>query len=551
MKVWACLELRETGALGLPSRAGEKIGAAGRTALEHTVRRALGADGLEGVAVLVPAGGGEAALGLLGPAAGEENVRVLEVLQPDWPRREALRRSRKWSKDGWRLGLGQSIEADAAGHFPSLAAAGRELGADAVISVLPEAALLGPELLTGLVGHAAPGDQPPLPAASCQAPGGFAGLFGVVGWLEAIAARGLTYGETFAWRPEQLSQDPVHRPENWIAPLAVRRCEFRGAVDSRRGLETVSEVLRRSAGRDGLGPGAEEAARIVTADPALYAGRLPRVVEVELTTEGRVPFAGTPAAADLPARSMSRELFAKILDDLSAYDDVLLTLGGWGDPLAHPEVFDFLRLARERGVYGLHLDTPGTLLDEAAAGELLACDVDVVGVRLGADSAGTYRELTGRDDFERVSAGIRRLVEMRAAAEREWPFVAVEAEKRAEVEGELIGFFDRWSEAGAWPLIRPFSDYCGQLPDRATVHLTLAERVGCRRLMKELFVAADGSVPVCRMDFLMTGAAGSVAESSVEELWTSGRIAELREAQHRKDFGGFGLCAECRDWDNA
>ncbi len=546
MKIWACLELRETGPLGLPSRVTEKLG--GRSVLEHVVARVRKTSGLEGVAVLADPGAGESARGLLG--AEVEGVRVLEVLEPDTPRREALRRSRKWSKDSWRLGLMQSMELDAAGHFSSLLAAARTLNCDAVLLVYPEAVLADPELLEGLVEHGAPDGQPPLPTAVCQAPGGFAGLFAMAGWLDSMAERDVSYGGLCAWSPERGGQDPVHRPENWLAPVAVRRCEFRGSLDSQRSREMLDEVLRRAPGEDGLGPGAEEAAAIVTGDPALYAGRLPRVVEVELTTSGRVPFAQTPFAEEVPERSITRDLFEELLDDLSSYDDVLLTLGGWGDPLAHPEVFDFLKLAREKGIYGVHLDTTGVLLDEKKAQELLDCDLDVVSVRLGANSPETYKALTGRDDFEKVAGNVEKLLELQRESRRPWPYVSVEIEKRVELEGELIDFWDRWSEKAAWPLVRPFSTYCGQCEDKATVHLTLAERVGCRRLMKELLILADGTVPVCRMDFKAANPAGSVADKSIEDIWTSGRIAELRLQQHGRKFDGFELCPNCSDWDN-
>jgi hypothetical protein len=545
MKVWACLELRETGPLGLPSRAAEKLG--GRTVLEHTAARAAGTEGLEGVAVLVEPGRGGSARALLGALAG--SVRVLEVLGPDAPAREALRRSRKWSKDGWRLGIGQSMDLDAAGHFPSLAAAARELGADALVSVLPEAVLVDPQFLRGLIDHGAPEDQPPLPFAFCQLSAGFAGLFAMRGWLEPMAAQNRTCGSLFAWSRETSTANPIARHENMLTPLAVRRGEFRGTLDSRRGRELVDEILRRSPGADGLGPGAAEAVALVVDDPALYAGRLPRVVEVEITTAGRVPFADTPFALPAPERVMKRELFEKLLGDLAAYDDVLLTLGGWGDPLAHPEVFDFLALARQQGVYGLHLDTPGTLLDEQRARRLVESDLDVVSVRLGAGGAATYRQLTGREDFDAVTAAVARLIELRGEAGRAWPFVCVEAEKRVEAEGELVDFFDRWSREADWAVIRPFSDYCSQLPDRATLHLNLAERGSCRRLLKEMLVLADGTVPVCRMDFRAGEPAGSIAESSVEELWTTGRLAELRAGQHAGKFDGFRLCPACRDWD--
>jgi len=546
LKVWACLELRDLGPLGLASRAGERFGE--RSVLEHTVARVRRTPGLEGISVLTEPGGSEAASELLGAEAA--GVRVLEVLEPDTPRRDPLRRSRKWSKDSWRLGIMQSMEVDAAGHFPSLLAAARELNCDAVLLVYPEAVLADAGLLAGLIEHGAPEGQPPLPTASCQAPGGFAGLFAMTGWLDSVSQQDITYGGLCAWRPDQGSQDPVHRPENWLAPVAVRRCEFRGSLDSQRSREVLEEVLRRAPGENGLGPGAEEAAGIVTGDAALYAGRLPRLVEVELTTSGRVPFAQTPFAREMPERNMTRDLFAKILDDLAAYDDVLLTLGGWGDPLAHPEVFDLLKLAREKGIYGLHLDTTGVLLDEEKAGQLLECDVDVVSARLAANTAETYRALTGREDFEAVAANLERFLELQKETGRLWPFLTVEIEKRVEIEGELIDFWDRWSEKAAWPLIRPFSTYCGQCEDRATVHLTLAERTGCRRLMKELVILADGTVPVCRMDFKAASPAGNVAGKSVEELWTSGRIAGLRLEQHDRKFDGFELCPDCGDWDN-
>ena len=174
----------------------------------------------------------------------------------------------------------------------------------------------------------------------------------------------------------------------------------------------------------------------------------------------------------------------------------------------------------------------------------------MVSVRLGAATAETYRALTGRGDFEKTVANIKRLVELRGQTGREWPFVVVEAEKRLEAEGELLDLIDRWTEEVDCVVLRPFSDYAGQLADRAPVHLTLAGRLGCRRLMKEMRVLADGTVPVCRMDFRAEEPAGSIAEKSVEELWTGGSLAGLRAEQHRNKFDGFRLCPACRDWDN-
>ncbi len=543
MKTWVCMELRATGPLGLPSRAGEEL--EGRTVLARSVERALRTPGVEGAAVLVEPGRGAEVSGWLGACGAQ----VLEVLGTEPAGREAVRRARKWSKDSWRGGIRQTVDLDSWTDFPALAAAARKLGAEAILAVLPEGVLVDPAILDGLVQHAVPQGIRAMGSAFCQAPAGFAGLFALTEWLESAAAKDVSYGRIMALVPGATSHDPVHRPDNFLAPTPVRRCEFRGAVDSTRSREMLGELLRRSPGPDGLGPSAEESVALVAADPALYAGRLPRIVEVELTTSGLVPFADSPWGCRAPERRMDRGLFEKLLADLSGFDDVLLTVGGFGDPLAHPEVFDFLELAREKGVYGLHLETYGALLDEASSRRLLECDLDVVSVRLGAAGGETYRRLTGRDDFDAVAANVERLVALRDGTGREWPCVAVEAEKRVEVEPELLDFFDRWTAKCDWPVIRAASDCAGQLADRASVHLNLAQRTGCRRLMKELLVLADGTVPVCRVDFRASEPAGNLRERSVGELWTSGRIAELRGAQCAGRFDGFRLCPGCRDWD--
>lgn len=94
-----------------------------------------------------------------------------------------------------------------------------------------------------------------------------------------------------------------------------------------------------------------------------------------------------------------------LLDDLRAFGVPALLLSG-GEPLVRPDAFDLLAHAKAIGLK-VTLSTNGTLIDERAAGRLLAADVAYVGISL--DGIGpTNDRFRGVDGaFDRAIRGIR------------------------------------------------------------------------------------------------------------------------------------------------
>lgn len=71
-----------------------------------------------------------------------------------------------------------------------------------------------------------------------------------------------------------------------------------------------------------------------------------------------------------------------------------IVFSGLGEPLIHPDLFDMIRLSRERGL-SVTLDSNGHLLDGAVSKELVKLGVDSLVVSLDGIKPKTYAGVRG------------------------------------------------------------------------------------------------------------------------------------------------------------
>jgi hypothetical protein len=279
---------------------------------------------------------------------------------------------------------------------------------------------------------------------------------------------------------------------------------------------------------------------------------LPREVEIELTTE---PFfaGGSPVALrpDAPAERrgdpLDPALIRQLADELAAFDDSLVVLGGFGEPLAHPELPAVLSHLREAGVYGIAIRTDGTRLDTGTINTLIEFDVDVVSVFLDAWTPDLYRQLHGRD-MQPVLKAMDQLQHERVQRGKPGPLMVPEMMKAVQTVDEMEPFFDGWLRKCGWATLIGFNRYGGVLPDYSVVDMTPATRTACRRIGSRCSVLADGRVIACDQDFAAVRPIGSLHESTLGELWTGSAIAALRAHHACGRYDADPLCAPCSEW---
>ena len=359
-----------------------------------------------------------------------------------------------------------------------------------------------------------------------QAPPGLGVL--VVGrpLIEAMAASGATFGGALAYRPSRPALDPIGREVNLPIAAALRDTARRFIYD------TPEAQHRLAAVADTLGPGfatasadaVAAAARAAEgpAPPDAFDG-LPEELVIELTTRRLARGPVTPQHhADLPDADLDADLALAVAAQCK---DRLVTFGGLGDPVLHPRFAQTVRAAHDAGAAGIHVVTD-LLGPENHDGLLTTLPLDVVSVRLNADTAATYSDLMGVDAFAEVMRRLQGVFDARPATDRAsgLPWVVPRLVKTTGNLTDLEGFFDRWMHhVGHAVIDRAPRGGCGAgalMPDLGPVPMDppwTPPTPG--QVKRRLHVRASGAVTLCADDWHGRAALGHAADAPLERLW--------------------------------
>jgi MoaA/NifB/PqqE/SkfB family radical SAM enzyme len=111
------------------------------------------------------------------------------------------------------------------------------------------------------------------------------------------------------------------------------------------------------------------------------------------------------------SRHMPIALFRKLLPSLRNTE--LVFLQGWGEPLLHPDLFDMVRLCKERGKR-VGFTTNGMLLNDENLSRLVDLELDILAVSLAGTKAGTHDRLRKGTDFRKIVSSLDLLGRLKA-----------------------------------------------------------------------------------------------------------------------------------------
>jgi hypothetical protein len=317
----------------------------------------------------------------------------------------------------------------------------------------------------------------------------------------------------------------------WVvhAPFAARIATVRAIFDSpraklrmRRGLEPILPE------HGGVLPDWKEIVPALERQYAALPTFAPQHILVELCTGRFANGSASPHRYGTIQRApMTRALMERVLDQLGDARDVALTFSGLGDPMRHPELPSFIRMAKQAGVRAVHVRTE--LLAPAGAIEaMVEAGVDAVSVELHAACAHTYRDTMGFDRYEDALDNVRRLLELRRAAGGAdvdlfgLPFVVPRMQRRASTVADLAAFWQDWGRLGTAVMEAPPTAYVGDEVQLATDRLADASnplRSQRRELWRRMKVLSDGLVPAAECDLHGITAVASVQRLGVVESW--------------------------------
>ena len=227
---------------------------------------------------------------------------------------------------------------------------------------------------------------------------------------------------------------------------------------------------------------------------------------------------------------MDPDLFRRVIDENPQLDFVLAFQ--WGEPLLHPQFFDLVRYAADRGVRTM-ITSNGTHLTPENRARLLACGLERITFSVDGDdethfSIRHYPLARLREDVlqlrrERDAAGARLRIDVSMVVDRA-------------TEHALAGYRVAWKDV---------ADRVQAIPRIVAERRTLP----CRELWRgTLVVLWDGRVTVCCVDSEGTLQVGDARTERLTDVWNGARMQALRERHASRDFPS--LCAMCGEYEH-
>ena len=542
MKVIATIEadFRES-PLGTVSRLGEAL--CGETVLRRTVKRLLAAKRITSVHVITePTQRDEAEAAL-----GDLDVRIEVHEAGPVPWQSYIRSARKWALDGWRGGLSDSTVFDESTHIWVLDALAKREQADGVVPVPAAAALIDPKLLDQMIDHFETVRDEMRLTFTQSAPGLSAAIY-LPELLSNMAKSKQSTGRMMAYSPSEPRIDLLTKPCFYPVADTIAHAHGRCIADTQRTFNRMSRLCDELSNDEAID--ATAVSRWLMDHYWDDVCSLPGEVEIELTTDDPLPESTLRPRGQAVGRRgpMAPAVFGRLVDELAQRDDVRIVLGGYGDPLMHPQWPELIERCRSAGIFGIAVRTPAVHLDERAIEVLAEHRVDVLNVLIDAHSAETYHRVHRADHFDAVMANLERAFESQKRLGRPQPIVVCEMIKAHETIDEMEAFYDYWLRRTGTGVIAGPSHYSRQWPDRAVMSMAPPTRFPCARVFDRAMVLADGRVTACDQDFRGDHAVGSIAQNALEELWVGERMADVRRSHVRGTYDAMALCGACDEW---
>ncbi|HEC11942.1 MAG TPA: radical SAM protein [Acidiferrobacteraceae bacterium] len=245
---------------------------------------------------------------------------------------------------------------------------------------------------------------------------------------------------------------------------------------------------------------------------------------------------------------MTFDTFRRIIDETATgLEFAYLHLAG--EPLLHPEFERFIDYAAEQGVH-TGISTNGTILSKRRAKRLLASSLDTLIISIDGTDAETYKRIRGANSFNKVVRNTEGFLDLKEEAGK-GPFVVIQMICMEENHRQAKDFCRRWKRAGVNAVrLKRFFNFAGQVADMSPeindkMAVNNKPPKPCMLPWRQLAFYYDGTAVACCHDFLHETELGNIHQHSLEEIWNSTAMREVRRChvEGRKD--DIDLCAGC------
>ena len=255
---------------------------------------------------------------------------------------------------------------------------------------------------------------------------------------------------------------------------------------------------------------------------------------------------------------MSRQLFAKVVDEIADHDTKMVTLHHSGESFLHKGLFDCIRYAKGKGLT-MAITTNGTLLDKDDF-EILGTGIDVINVSFAGMNDEDYLSVRTRSGFAEVKNNVTKLADKKRelGARTKIKINVVATRNNIHKKDGFIKTFENIEGIDS-VFIRELMDWHGNVDvddmkykrDMGIMdHLWgLKQRLKppCPAVYTSVGILWNGDVVPCCFDYNGDLVMGNINNESIYAVWNSELYNDFRKSiSTRRKIRKNEICARCR-----
>lgn len=372
-------------------------------------------------------------------------VQTVNFELPKWW--HGLQSARKWASACWRGGLLGAFAFDEDIVAAVLAELMTRKNAEAAIIVPAHAALIDPEILDNQIEHYF-SHKDEMKISFTQAPPGLSGVILARELAQQLSQAARFAGQAIGYNPDSPKPDFINKPCNLELDPDIVKTPVRFTCDTHRAFRLAEKIAKKI---DIQSASAKEITKIAKGESSES-----NEIEIELYSGWPYPKGLRPKSDKQPSPIDPSAIIKKISEAASEYDDLLVFIGGKGEPTKHPDLAKIVNEIKDAGAWGIGLHTTG-IIEKETISLLAELPLDVINVLIDVPERKLYHELTGIDAYEKIIENIEQLTSTIRSRKQSTPLIIPEMVKTPDTMELMDNFFDTWIKKTGWAVIRKIS----------------------------------------------------------------------------------------------
>jgi radical SAM protein with 4Fe4S-binding SPASM domain len=245
---------------------------------------------------------------------------------------------------------------------------------------------------------------------------------------------------------------------------------------------------------------------------------------------------------------MRKDLFVKILDEGVSKGLCAIKLQIRGESFLHPELYEMIRLAKEKGILDVQITTNGTLLTKKNINRIFQSGLDGIIFSVDYHHEDGLKSISNKP-YASVEESIMKFLDERDGLDKHKPWVRIQTAIPSETNNTETLQHTKVLLEKKFPLadIIVVSDTFNYKDDEDSIPnlRTHYRLLPCAYLMQRLSIFWDGKVTACCMDYMNKFQLGNLNENTIQEIWLSEKMQLFRDKQLSGERKDMPICKHC------